>query len=160
EVVSPDDRYEVVVGKVEEYLRSGVRLVWVISPSNRLAWAHRADGASALFRDGTLDGEEVLPGFSVSLRSLLPRPSAKAATPAHTTVSGKDQRSLVEAIRANLDDDLPRLAFADLCEENGDQEYAEFVRTQCALARLPWDDPQGPILRRRERELLPAANER
>jgi uncharacterized protein (TIGR02996 family) len=160
EVVSPDDRYEVVVGKVEEYLRAGARLVWVISPNNRLAWAHRADGASALVRDGTLDGEEVLPGFSVSLRSLLPRPSAKVAKPAPTIVSGKDQRALVEAIRANLDDDLPRLAFADLCEENGDQEYAEFVRTQCSLARLPWDDPQGPALRRRERELLPAANER
>ena len=68
-----------VVGKVEEYLRAGARLVWVISPNNRLAWAHRADGASALVRDGALDGEDVLPGFSVSLRSLLPRPSAKVA---------------------------------------------------------------------------------
>jgi uncharacterized protein (TIGR02996 family) len=39
------------------------------------------------------------------------------------------------AINANLDDDTPRLVFADWLQENGDEARAEFIRIQCAIAR-------------------------
>ena len=43
---------------------------------------------------------------------------------------------LVQAIIANPADDVPRLVAADLFEDNGDSERAEFIRVQCELARL------------------------
>ncbi len=39
------------------------------------------------------------------------------------------------AINADLDDDTPRLVFADWLQENGDEPRAEFIRIQCARAR-------------------------
>ena len=41
------------------------------------------------------------------------------------------------AICAHPDEDTPRLAFADLLEEDGDSSRAAFIRTQVALARVP-----------------------
>src|SRR5262249_45696762 len=112
--------------------------------------------------DDALDGEDVLPGFRPTLRSVLLRQvAAPARAPAPPVVaSGKDGRALAAAIVAEPDDDLPRLAYADWCEEDGDPEYAEFIRAQCALARLPWDDPQRAALRAREAQLVPAAHQR
>lgn len=37
----------------------------------------------------------------------------------------------MKSIRANPDDDLPRLIFADWLEENGDNLYCHFIRQQC-----------------------------
>src|SRR6266404_1766612 len=41
EVISPNDLYEEVEAKVEEYLRARVRLVWVLNPRNRSVRVHR-----------------------------------------------------------------------------------------------------------------------
>ncbi len=49
--------------------------------------------------------------------------------------------ALYRAICAHPDEDTPRLAFADLIEENGEGRRAGFIRTQVALARLPTYDP-------------------
>jgi uncharacterized protein (TIGR02996 family) len=49
--------------------------------------------------------------------------------------------ALYRAICADPDEDTPRLAFADLVEEEGDALRADFIRAQIALARLPSDDP-------------------
>jgi uncharacterized protein (TIGR02996 family) len=46
------------------------------------------------------------------------------------------REALTAAVLADPDDDLPRLVFADWCDENGEPERAEFVRGQCELARL------------------------
>jgi uncharacterized protein (TIGR02996 family) len=45
--------------------------------------------------------------------------------------------SLFQAILANPDDDAPRLVYADWLDEHGRPERAEFIRVQCAMARLP-----------------------
>jgi uncharacterized protein (TIGR02996 family) len=160
EVVSPEDHYEAVDRRIDDHLRAGVRLLWVISPQNRTARVHRGEGSCSWVReDRSLDGADVLPGFLIPLRSLLPcKVAAPAKAPARPEVTpGKDAPALAAAVVADPEDDLPRLAFADCCEENGDPEYAEFIRTQCSLARLPWDDPRTTALRHRERELLSAA---
>jgi uncharacterized protein (TIGR02996 family) len=64
--------------------------------------------------------------------------------------------ALLAAIRANPEDDLPRLALADWCLEQPDeatQARGEFIHLRCRAAALPEDDPQRPRLIRRAREL-------
>lgn len=75
EVVSPNDTYEEVDEKIEEYLRAGVRLVWIISPHNHTVRVYRLNGSSTSLRDNDeLDGEDVLPGFRSPVRDLFPQP--------------------------------------------------------------------------------------
>ena len=46
-------------------------------------------------------------------------------------------RDLLDFIVANIEDDAPRLVYADWLEENGHAARAEFVRVQLQRARLP-----------------------
>jgi uncharacterized protein (TIGR02996 family) len=64
------------------------------------------------------------------------------------------------AINANLDDNTPRLVFADWLQENGDEDRAEFIRIQCELASV---HPKWEYLDVQKRLFTPhhhAANER
>jgi Uma2 family endonuclease len=75
EVISPNDKYEEVDEKIEEYLRAGVRLVWVISPRNHTIRVYRVNGSSHSLRENDeLDGEDVVPGFRCPVRDLFPQP--------------------------------------------------------------------------------------
>jgi len=57
--------------KVEEWLRAGSRLVWVLYPATQTAVAYQADGAARLLHaDDTLTGEPVLPGFACRVGEL------------------------------------------------------------------------------------------
>ncbi len=47
-----------------------------------------------------------------------------------------DGTALLAAIRLHPDEDVPRLAYADWLDENGQPERAEFVRLQCEIARI------------------------
>src|SRR5437764_15277308 len=67
-----------------------------------------------------------------------------------------DADAFLDLIRLHPDDDGPRLVYADWLDDHGDPARAEFVRVQCALARLPPRDPRHAELRRREAELLDA----
>jgi Uma2 family endonuclease len=72
EVLSPGDRPGEVLAKVADWLGAGTALVWVVDPSRQLARVYRADGSEeTIGADGALAGEDVLPGFSVRLASLL-----------------------------------------------------------------------------------------
>jgi uncharacterized protein (TIGR02996 family) len=62
--------------------------------------------------------------------------------------------ALLAAIRADPDDDVPRLVYADWLDEHGQPERAELIRVQCALAPLPSGDARLESLRERERALL------
>ena len=63
--------------------------------------------------------------------------------------------AFLQAISENPDDDAPRLLYADWLEERGDPR-GEFIRVQCALARMDEYDPRRWDLAARERELLAA----
>ena len=64
EVISPNDLSEDVEEKVGEYLRAGVRLVWVVHPQAKTIRIHRANGSVQVLRlADELSGEEVIPGF-------------------------------------------------------------------------------------------------
>src|SRR5256885_5571643 len=72
EVLSPGDRPGHVLAKVADWLSAGTRLVWTGAPERRAARGHRHDGSETFVTaDGALDGEDVLPGFSCSLVSIL-----------------------------------------------------------------------------------------
>ena len=74
-MTDPKDLPHEVLAKVEEYLRAGVRLVWIIDPNTRSAEVLRADGSVSRLREGdTLEGEDVLPGFRCLLAELFPPP--------------------------------------------------------------------------------------
>lgn len=72
EVLSPDDRPGEVLEKVADWLKGGCRLVWVVDPRRKLARVYRADGTEALVTSSdSLDGEDVLPGFSCELAGIV-----------------------------------------------------------------------------------------
>jgi Uma2 family endonuclease len=71
-VLSPEDRPGEVLAKVADWISSGTRLVWVVDPERRLARVYRGDGGETIVGAGAaLDGEDVLPGFSCLLESIL-----------------------------------------------------------------------------------------
>lgn len=73
EVASPNDLHSELTLRTEEYLRAGVRLVWVISPDGRTVDIFRQNGCVARVHEGDmLDGEDVLPGFAFRLGEILP----------------------------------------------------------------------------------------
>jgi Uma2 family endonuclease len=71
EVLSPDDRADLVVRKLVDYLAGGVQLVWLIDPITCTATVWRGDRMPyRVDRDGELSGEEVLPGLTCKLADL------------------------------------------------------------------------------------------
>lgn len=71
EVLSPSDSIARVKAKASEYFESGARLVWIIGPAARSALVVRPDHSEqSIAVDGRLDGEEVIPGFQMSLADL------------------------------------------------------------------------------------------
>jgi len=72
EVLSPGDRPGEVLAKVADWLSAGTELVWVIDPGARVARIYRDDGTEQILTaDQTLDGEDVVPGFSCGLGAIL-----------------------------------------------------------------------------------------
>ena len=72
EIVSPGDRPGELLAKIGDWLDAGARLAWVIDPQRQEARVYRPDGSLTLIAaDGSLDGEDVLPGFSASLSEMI-----------------------------------------------------------------------------------------
>lgn len=79
EVISPNDRYHDVEEKVDEYLRVGVRLVWVVDPKKKTIRIHRANGTIQDLRmTDELSGEEVIPGFRCLVGEIFRLPTKTA----------------------------------------------------------------------------------
>ena len=71
EVVSPTDPCEYLELKVADYRSAGVRLIWVVYPMTRSVLIRRLDRTCAeLDEAGTLDGEDVVPGFACPVAAL------------------------------------------------------------------------------------------
>lgn len=72
EVLSPDDRPGETLAKIGDWLKAGVRLVWVVDPQRRQARVYRADGSDSVLKESdSLGGEDVLPGFVLALSAIL-----------------------------------------------------------------------------------------
>jgi Uma2 family endonuclease len=77
EVISPKNKVVALEQKIEDYLRAGVRRVWVLIPEVKKVRIHRAPGdVSELVADAVLTDEVVLPGFQCPLSTLFAIPEA------------------------------------------------------------------------------------
>lgn len=80
ESISPNDTVHELEEKIDEYLRAGVRLIWVINSDLRTVKVFRPDGTITLLRNGDeLNGEQVLPGFRCKVSDLFINPITKAS---------------------------------------------------------------------------------
>jgi Uma2 family endonuclease len=71
EVVSPSDRTREVLGKVSDYLDAGSRIVWIVNPVREEVSVFRSPFAPRILAgSAVLDGEDVLPGFSVMVAEI------------------------------------------------------------------------------------------
>lgn len=79
EVVSPNDRAWHIEGRINDFLRAGTPLVWVLYPDLKVAVIYIGGGGEGgrvmrLRGDGELDGGEVLPGFRCAIEELFALP--------------------------------------------------------------------------------------
>ena len=75
EVLSESNTKREMARKCNEYFDAGVRLVWIVDPkTSTVAVFTGPEEFKVLNQDQTLDGGEVLPGFTLSLRELFADP--------------------------------------------------------------------------------------
>ena len=71
EVTSPNDLCDDMDMKMADYRSAGIPLIWVISPVTKTAQVWHADGTGRMIEpDGTLSGEDVVPGFTCPVADL------------------------------------------------------------------------------------------
>lgn len=71
EVVSPNDTVAEIQAKVQEYLKHGTRLVWVLEPTTRTITVYRSlTDIRILTEDDVLEGEDVVPGFAYKVKDV------------------------------------------------------------------------------------------
>jgi len=71
EVVSPGDSEREVAEKVEEYLAAGTRLVWVVRQRHKMVAVHEPGKPPRVLTTAhTLDGGDLLPGFSLPVATI------------------------------------------------------------------------------------------
>jgi Uma2 family endonuclease len=73
EVISPNDLAYDVEEKIREYLKAGIRLIWIVYPQTMTVTVYRPDGSSShLGASEELSGEDVIPGFRCAMTSIFP----------------------------------------------------------------------------------------
>jgi Uma2 family endonuclease len=74
EIVSPNEAATELDEKLRDYRAAGTRLVWVIDPTKRMVSVRLAGTAERWVSEGgTLDGADVLPGFTMPVARLFAR---------------------------------------------------------------------------------------
>jgi Uma2 family endonuclease len=81
EVLSRGNTRREMDRKVGEYFAAGVKLVWLVDPAKRVVIVYTSvKDQRTLTQADTLDGGEVLPGFSLPLRELFAELDRRAGT--------------------------------------------------------------------------------
>lgn len=74
EVLSKSNTRAEMDRKVRDYFAAGVRMVWLVDPRSQTARSYTGpEEYQSVPEDGALDGGEVLPGFTLSLREWFER---------------------------------------------------------------------------------------
>ncbi len=74
-VLSDDNTVGGIHNKIVEYFENGSRLVWIIHPEEKYVLVYRRPEPAALKRPGDiLEGEEVIPGFTLDLSEFFAEP--------------------------------------------------------------------------------------
>ena len=71
EVISPSEKVDDIEEKLIDYLEAGVRLVWLVYPRTKTVAVYRSlTSAEILTANDTLDGGDVLPGFTTAVAEI------------------------------------------------------------------------------------------
>jgi Uma2 family endonuclease len=71
EMFSPFERPVTAIGRIAMFLQAGTRLVWFIDPGNKTVMIFDPDFAPTMLREvDTLEGGDVLPGFSIPVAAI------------------------------------------------------------------------------------------
>ncbi len=71
EVISPSNTFEELHEKLVEYFANGCKLVWIVNPDERSVLVYRQPQPDQLLKlTDTLDGEDIIPGFSLAIADL------------------------------------------------------------------------------------------
>jgi len=88
EVLSKGNTSKEMARKLRDYFRAGVRLVWFVDRKKRTVEVYTAPDQCVVLTEGqTLDGGDVLPGFTLPLRTLFAR------VPQRTSKSAKGKNA-------------------------------------------------------------------
>jgi Uma2 family endonuclease len=82
EVVSPNDEVYELSEKIKEYLRAGVKLVWVVYPVFPAVQVFRSNRSESwLWAEDEISGEDVIPGFRCRVGDFFPKEAEDATEP-------------------------------------------------------------------------------
>jgi Uma2 family endonuclease len=70
EIQSPNDTPLSMREKALYYLKNGSRMVWLLFTRRRQVEVHTPDDIQILSIDDTLDGGDVLPGFTLAVKDI------------------------------------------------------------------------------------------
>jgi len=71
ELRSPTDSFAILQEKMQEYLKNGARLGWLIDPESKQVHVYRPDEtARALENPESISGDPILPGFVLGLKPI------------------------------------------------------------------------------------------
>lgn len=71
EVLSPSDRIGKIEAKVKQWLETGARAVWVVSPKLKTVTVYRSlSDIVTLTEKDNLDGDDVVPGFQIKVADI------------------------------------------------------------------------------------------
>lgn len=71
EIISPSNTFEEIHNKLVEYFENGTRLAWVILPDEESVLVYHQPKPSQLLKlEDSLNGEDVIPNFSLDLTEL------------------------------------------------------------------------------------------
>ena len=71
EVLSPSDRKSVLQKKLTRCFQNGTRLAWVVDPRKRTVQVYHSPAPDKILTiDDALDGENIVPGFTLPLRQV------------------------------------------------------------------------------------------
>jgi len=75
EVLSPSETATSVSAKIAEYFDNDTKLAWVIDPDKKTIAVYRSATSDKLLHSGdTLEGELIVPGFSISVDDVFAEP--------------------------------------------------------------------------------------
>lgn len=82
EILSPGNTRREMEQKRKDLFAAGTRLIWIVDVSKRsVAVYHSEDQFRMIEWEGSLDGEEVLPGFSLNIREWFERATGERRGP-------------------------------------------------------------------------------
>ncbi|MCT7983882.1 Uma2 family endonuclease [Laspinema sp. A4] len=71
EILSPSNTVEEIHSKIVEYFENETQLVWVIHPDEKFVLVYHTPEPDGFLRSGDrLDGEDIIPGFSLAVSEL------------------------------------------------------------------------------------------